>query len=93
MVTTPSPAEEALRRALLQRIADRLAFARGLADGTIDPLWHCCWVKYEYPTPPHYGYRTEHRLHSLCTRPGRSFSDYLWERCDHWHHEAEVWIA
>lgn len=92
-VAAPDPQEEALRRALLQRIADRLAFAHALHEGAIDPFWYCCWVHYEYPTPPHYGYRTGHRLHSLCTPPGIDFGTYLRTRCNHWHHQAEVFYA
>lgn len=92
-VAAPSPKDEALRRALLQRIADRLAFARALHEGTIDPFWYCCWVEYEYPTPPHYAYRTVLAGHCLCTPPGTGFDEYLPARCGHWHHQAEVFYA
>lgn len=92
-IATSDPRDEALRQALLQRIANRLAFAQALHEGSIDPFWFCCWVRYEYPTPPDYGYRTVRQMHSLCTSPGIGFSEYLRTRCDHWHHQAEVFYA
>lgn len=95
----PSPKDEALRRALLQRIADRLAYARAAAEGSIVLDGSCCWVSYEYLKPPlyirgeYYPARMEHWSHSLCTRPGITFSEYLKTQCPHWHHQTEVFYA
>lgn len=87
-ISVPSGGEEALRRALLQRVADRLAFARAIADGA-DPnalhpaeSWRCCWVAFEWPTPPSYLYPMHRFVHRICD-----------EGCPHWHHEIEVLLA
>jgi hypothetical protein len=69
----------ALRRALLQRVADRLGVARLLSeDVDVDrarKLAVCCWVLYVVR-------RQEYWAHRLCS-----------DDCPHWHHQAEVWIT
>jgi hypothetical protein len=79
----PQGGDEALRIALLQRIADRLAYARACEQDQIEwNLPNCCWIHYEWPTPAHYGYREYRFVHQLCAGG-----------CPHWHHWTEVWMA
>jgi hypothetical protein len=71
----------ALRRALLQRVADRLAYARALERGELEPgCWSCCWMQWEKPTRS--GGRAEMFLYQLCG-----------DDCAHWHHQTEVFLA
>lgn len=87
-VSLPPGGEEALRRALLQRIADRLAFARAIEAGANaetlrpPPGWRCCWVEFEWPTRPPYRYPMHRYVHELCDCT-----------CRHWHHYADVILA
>ena len=68
---------EALRRALLQRIADRLAYARGLADGTLTDRGACCWVSFEWSREE--GAGVQRWTRRICG-----------DRCAHWHHETDL---
>lgn len=71
---------EALRRALLERLARALAVARGLQDGTVPGgCWTCCWVSYSWRTTRG---NEEEWLHRLCS-----------DNCPHWHHQNEVFLA
>jgi hypothetical protein len=85
----PPGGREALRKALLQRIADRLAFAPAILHGqearTLYPApgWECCRVRFDWPTQPPYQYPTHQFAHQLCRG----------ERCCHWHHYDEVILA
>lgn len=92
----PPEGETALRRALLQRVADRLAFARAMDEAldlgpeepapyawiTSSPTWLCCWVDFEYPTKPPYRYPMRRWAYRLCD-----------DGCAHWHHQTEVLYA
>jgi hypothetical protein len=91
----PPEGEAALRRALLQRVADRLAFARAmdealdLGPGVPVPYawiasssWSCCRVDFEYPTKPPYRYPMHRWAYRLCG-----------DGCAHWHHQTEVLYA
>lgn len=72
-----------LRKALLQRIADRLAYARELDGGSLEPgCWSCCWVSYEFPSPYVEG-RIEGYIYPICDQ----------DTCAHWHHQTEVFLA
>lgn len=73
-----------LRRALLQRLADRLAIARLYAtDFTDRELASCCWVTYPKTCQHDDGSsHVEHWVYRLC-----------YEDCPHWHHQTEVWMA
>lgn len=88
MISNASPngpaGRAALRRALLQRIADRLAYARAFEAGEIDagPFGACCWLTYSWPTEAPYWYAEHRFLHRLCDRS-----------CPHWHHLHEVLLA
>lgn len=87
-MSLPPGGEEALRRALLQRVADRLAFARAIEEGAeADALrpaasWRCCWVRFEWPTRSPYQYPTHRYVHQICG-----------DGCHHWHHYSEILMA
>ena len=91
--SVPPGGEEALRRALLQRIADRLAFAHAIEAGEDAaslrpaPDWDCCWVRFEWSTRPPYQYPAHRYVHQLCRGRGAGYG------CHHWHHYSEVLIA
>lgn len=84
MITTPATANPdlpgELGRALLQRLANDLAVARALHDGSLEGgCQPCCWVTYPKPGP---GADVEYWLHRLCPAD-----------CPHWHHQTEVFLA
>jgi hypothetical protein len=76
--------EAGLRRALLQRIVNRLGIAELYAtDFTPRELAECCWVSYDRECPhPDGTSHIEHWVYALCD-----------EDCPHWHHQTEVWMA
>jgi len=82
-VAAASPHEEAGRRAMLQRLADGLAvIARPYRYE-----WTCCWADYtlmEHGRPVKWGWRfcNGNPPGALAARP-----------CDHWHHQAEIFLA
>lgn len=89
-LSLPAGGREALRRALLQRVADRLAFARAIVDDDVlaedlrpAPDWRCCWVSFEWSTWPPYQYPTRRFVHQVCRG----------QHCRHWHHYTEVIMA
>lgn len=89
VISTPPGGEEALRRALLQRVADRLAFARAIVEDEVradtlvpTPGWRCCWVSFSWPTKPPYRYPMHRYVHQICG-----------DDCRHWHHYSEVLLA
>jgi hypothetical protein len=78
-ISLPPGGAEALRRALLQRIADRLAYARAFDEGELEGFSDCCWIHFEWPTRPPYRYPMHRYAHRICG-----------EDCPHWHHWVEV---
>lgn len=92
--------QAALRKALLQRIADRLAYARALEDGTIKGgCWSCCWLRYDRPAfvPSSSSVGADGIIVPAGTGPVRT-ERWLYRLCDpatcaHFHHETEVFLA
>lgn len=92
----------ALRRALLQRVADRLGLARLLSDelededGVRRELAACCWVRYEVTRrvwDQRYDAGGRAREATSRWRTERWVHRLCAEDCPHWHHQTEVWIA
>lgn len=97
----PGPWKTALRRALLQRVADRLGLARLLSDELEDAdapgrdLAVCCWVSYDV-TRRVWDQRYEGGRAREATsrwRTERWAHRLCPQDCPHWHHQTEVWLA
>ena len=74
--------EEAVRGALLKRLADDL----NVIANAHRYHWTCCWLDYTW--------RGDRWSYQICggRMPGH-FMTSQWTHCGHWHHQTEVFMA